>query len=140
MAYAAIQDLVDRFGATELIRLTTPADQDMDGIVQIVAETALESASAMMDTYIGRRYRVPMDLPPPVVTDLCCDIARFRLSTGDQKTCPDEVRARHKDAMAWLGDVSRGTVVLELDEVETSEESYAMAQTRDDQPFGRGGF
>lgn len=140
MAYATVDDLVKRFGSTELIRLTTPSDQDMDGIVRAVADTALDSASAIMDSYIGRRYRVPMDLPPTAVTDICCDITRFRLSSGDGKTCSEEVRARHKDAMQWLRDVSVGTVVLELDQVATSDESYAMASTREDAPFGRGGF
>lgn len=140
MAYATIEDLVKRFGSTELIRLTTPEDQPIDGIVRDVAEIALDSASALMDGYIGRRYEVPMDLPPPVVTDKCCDLARFSLSTGDQKTCSEEVRARQKDAMTWLTDISVGRVVLSLKEVEAGDESHAMVQTRDNAPFGRGGF
>ena len=140
MAYATVHDMVARFGSTELIRLTTPSDQEMDGIVTEVADVALTSASALMDSYIGRRYLTPMDLPPPIVTDICCDIARFRLSTGDQKTTSEEVRQRHKDAMAWLNDVSLGKVVLELSEVQTGDESYAMASTREGAPFGQGGY
>ena len=140
MAYATVQDMVTRFGANELIRLTTPADQALDGIVTAVADTALNSASVMMDSFIGRRYKTPMDLPPPVVTDMCCDIARFRLSTGDQKTPSEEVRARHKDAMSWLESVSKGLVVLELDEVAPGDESYAEVQTREAAPFGGNGW
>ena len=30
MAYATVDDLVKRFGSTELIRLTTPADQEIE--------------------------------------------------------------------------------------------------------------
>ena len=139
MAYATIDDMVRRCGTVEMIRLTTPSDREMDGIVCETAETALASVSAIMDSYIGRRYRTPMDVAPTVVTDLCCDMARFRLSTGDQKTCSEEVRARHKDAMAWLSDVSLGKVVLELDEVATGDESYAQTSDRGfrDAPFGR---
>lgn len=140
MAYATVDDMVQRFGATEMTRLTTPSDREMDGIVADVAETALTSASGMMDSYIGRRYRVPMDVAPAAAIDVCCDIARFRLSTGDQKTCPEEVRTRHKDAMQWLSDISRGLVVLELDEVTTGDESYAQVSTREHAPFGRGRF
>ena len=55
MAYAAIQDLIDRFGATELIRLTTPSDQDMDGIVQTVAETALEIVNNALKLAISKQ-------------------------------------------------------------------------------------
>jgi phage gp36-like protein len=139
MAYATVTDMINRFGATEMVRLTTPSDQEMDGVVATVAATALNSAGAIMDSYIGRRYRVPMDVSPPVVTDICCDIARFKLSTGDQKTCSEEVRVRHKDAMDWLRDVSLGKVVLELDEVATGDESYAQVSTGRDAMFG-GGF
>jgi phage gp36-like protein len=138
MAYATVNDMINRFGATEMVRLTTPSDQEMDGVVATVAETALNSAGAIMDSYIGRRYRVPMDVPPAVVTDTCCDIARFKLSSGDQKTCSEEVRVRHKDAMDWLRDVSVGKVVLELDEVAAGDESHAQVSTG--RPPMYGGF
>ena len=136
MAYATLTDMTDRFGSAELIRLTTPSGEDLDGIVTRVAETALSSASVFMDGYIGRRYRVPMDIPPPVVTDLCCDIARYKLSTGDQKTCAEEVRTRYQDATRWLDNVSVGKVVLELAEIESGSESYAQVQIGRCQAFG----
>lgn len=140
MAYATVNDLVLRFGATEIIRLTTPSDQELDGIVPAVATTALESASAFMDGYIGRRYQVPMEIPPPAITDNCCDIARFKLSTGDQKTCSEEVRMRHTDALRWLQDISLGKVVLDLAEVTEGDESYAQVSVGREEHFGRGGF
>jgi phage gp36-like protein len=81
----------------------------------------------MIDSYVARRYRVPMDVPPAIITAKCCDMARFGLSTGDMKTPSEEVRARHRDAMDWLRDVSKGAVVLELDEVSTATDQ-ATAQ------------
>lgn len=140
MAYATVTDMIERFGATEMIRLTTPSDQDLDGVVSSVANTALNSASAFMDGYVGRRYQVPMDIPPPVIVDHCCDIARFKLSTGDQKTCSEEVRVRHTDAIRWLEKVSLGQVVLELDEVTTGDESYAQVSEGRDTHYGRDGW
>lgn len=140
MPYATVDDMVRRFGATELIRLTTPADQEMNGIVQTVATTALETATAVMESYIRRRYRTPLDVPPPEVVSKCCDLARFELSTGDGKTCSEEVRMRAKDATGWLSDISVGKVVLDLEEVTPGNESYAQASTRDFAPYGRGVF
>lgn len=140
MAYATVQDMVKRFGVVEMTRLTTPSDQDMDGIVATVADTALESASAIMDSYIRRRYATPLDLPPTEITDACCDVARFRLSTGDQKSTSEEVRQRHKDAMQWLADIARGVVTLDLDEVSAGDESFAQVSIRAGTPYGGGVF
>src|SRR5882724_8286908 len=111
MAYATVDDMVLRFGAIDMIRLTTPADQELDGIVRAVAETAFETASAIMDSYIRKRYRTPLDMAPPEVVAKCCDLARFELSTGDQKSPSEEVRSRRNDAIQWLRDIADGRVV-----------------------------
>jgi phage gp36-like protein len=144
MPYATVDDMVRRFGSTEMIRLTTPSDQEMDGIVQTVALTALETASARIDSYVRRRYRTPLDVPPPEIVAVCCDLARYELGTGDGKTTSEEVRLRAKDATAWLQDISVGKVVLDLEEVAIGNESYSQVQVRDGgdclPPFGRGAF
>lgn len=139
MAYATVQDLIDRYGQTEIVRLTTPADQDLDGVVQPVAEAALADASAEIDGYVGRRYRVPIDVPPPIVVAKCCAIARYKLSTGEQKSPTEEMRRQYEDGIAWARDVSLGKFVLELDEVAIGDESYAQMSER--RPvFGAGPF
>jgi len=138
MAYATVQDLIDRFGQTELVRLTTPADQDLDGIVMPVAEAKLDDATAVIDSYVGRRYQVPMSVAPQVIVRACCILARYDLATGEQREPTEQMRLQRQETMAWLRDVSIGTVVLDLDEVAPGDESYAMASTRD-AVYGSGG-
>ena len=140
MPYASIDDMIARFGSEELTQISTPAGQDQDGIVADVVLAAITDASAMMDGYIGRRYRVPMDVPPPIVTALCCDMARYRLSTGGSRTPGETMRAGYKDAVAWLTDVSVGKVVLELDEVTAGDESYAQMAPPRHATFGGCGY
>ncbi len=125
MAYATVTDMIARFGAEELIRISTPAGQDMDGVVGHVVDAALEDATALMDSYIRRRYQTPLDVPPPEVTAACCNIARFNLATGDGKTCSDEVKARNDRAERWLRDIAKGDVRLDLDEVAPTTEETA---------------
>ena len=140
MAYATVEDLIQRFGQQELIRLTTPADEPLGGIVVANAELALIEASAKMDSYIRKRYRTPMDVAPPEIAHFCCDIARYDLSTGEQKTPSEETRTRFKDAMDWLRDIANGKVTLELDEVSTgTPESGAMVSDRSDRAPEPGG-
>ena len=139
MAYATVRDLITRYGEAELVRLTTPQGQDMDGIVDAVAQAALDDATAMVDSYMARRYRTPMDIAPPIVIKVCCDIARFDLSTGDGKVCGEEVRTRHTDALKWLKDVSLGTVVIEAEQTspDTAESGAMVTVGRGDSFGGR---
>jgi phage gp36-like protein len=125
MAYATVTDMISRFGTEELIRISTPAGQDMDGVVRQVVDAALEDASALMDSYIRRRYQTPLDVPPPEVTACCCNMARFNLATGDGKTCSDEIKARNDRAERWLRDIAKGDVRLDLQEVAPTTEETA---------------
>jgi len=138
MAYATVRDMIERFGQTELVRLTTPADQDMDGIVMAVAEAKLDDASALIDSFIAKRYRVPMDVPPRVIVRAACILARYDLATGEQREPTEQMRLQRQETITWLRDIANGNVVLELDEVAPGVESYAQASTR--RPvYGRGG-
>lgn len=130
MAYAAVQDLIDRYGQQEMIRLTTPADQEMDGVNGQVAQVALDDASAEIDVYVGKRYRVPMDVAPGIIVAKCCAMARYRLASGEQKNPTEQMRTDYADAMAFLRDIAAGKAVLELDEVASSDEGYAQASDR----------
>ncbi len=130
MAYATPQDLVQRFGEQEIVRLTTPGGQDLDGVVTDTAEAALEDASATIDSYVRKRYRTPIDVELPEIRRVCLDLTRYDLSTGDGKQPSEETRERYKAAMDWLRDVASGKAVLELDEVAAGDESYAQVTTR----------
>ncbi len=142
MAYATTADLIRRFGQQELVRLTTPAGEDMDGVVVATAEAALEDASAVMDSYLRTQVGTPIDLPPREVSLFCGDIARHILSTGDGKTPGEEVQKRYDDAMRWLRDVASGKVKLDAAETTAGNESFAEVRERDTSaaPFGQGGY
>ena len=130
MAYATVDDMVARFGPQEMIRLSTPAGQDLDGIVTEAVLQRLEDASSFADSYLRLRYQTPIEVAPQEVVRVVCDIARFDLSTGDGKTSSDEIRARNAAAIAWCRDVAAGKVRLALDQVDEGLESYARETAR----------
>lgn len=130
MAYASIQDLIERFGETEMIRLTTPPDQDMDTVQTAPAERALADASAVIDGYLRRRYQVPLDLVPAEIGRACCMLARFDLCLGGNREPSEQVVSARKDTVEWLTKISVGTVLLPLAEVKPGAQSFAQVQTR----------
>jgi len=107
MPYATLQDLETRYGADEINQLT---DRDNDGNNDPdVVDSALNSASSEMDSYLGVRYSTPIATVSDNLNRVCCDIARFLLH-DDAAT--DEVEARYNRAIKWLQAIASGKAVL----------------------------
>lgn len=142
MAYASVQDMVDRFGQTEMIRLTTPDGQEMVSYDGDAITRALEEASAQIDTYLRKRYAVPLAAAPYEIRRAACAMARYDLSHGEGREPGEQVRLARKEVMDWLGRIADGELLLDLDEVKSGEDSYAQASTRcgvfGGDPFGGG--
>jgi phage gp36-like protein len=125
MAYATQEDMIARFGAVEMVQISTPAGEDMDGVATDVVRQAIADASAEADSYLRMKYATPLDVAPNEITLRICHMARYELSTGNGKVASDDVRARRKDAIEWLHDIAAGRVKLDLLEVSDADETTA---------------
>jgi phage gp36-like protein len=106
MGYCTQQNLIDRFGETEIIQ---HADRDQDGAIDTaVVDGAIADAAAEIDGRLSALFALPVPAPAELVFR-ACDIARYRLF-DDGAT--DEVRRRYDDAVAWLKDVAAGRVAI----------------------------
>ncbi len=112
MPYATEQDLIARYGKAAVI---IASDRDGDGQSDAgVIDTALADASALIDTYVGARYALPLDSVPLSLKRCCVDIAMYQMS-ADAATATEEQRHRHSDAMKHLKAIANGTASLGLD-------------------------
>lgn len=124
MQYATLADLVARFGERELVQLTDP---DLQAVQGPKAERALADAQAFADAFVGRVYALPLagcarpapvpgnpqavDLvPPPQLTRVVCDVARYYLY--DALAPEHEVYLRYKAAERELQQLADGRAVL----------------------------
>ena len=119
--YAQVTDMQMRFGQEELEQL---APSDTGAVDQGKVESALNDASAEMDTYLGSVYSLPLADPNSYLKTICCDITRFRLWDD---AVSEEVRKRYEDAIAWLKKVVKGDVSLGIENQE--EVFYATTST-----------
>lgn len=136
MAYATVAEMVLKFGETEISRASTPDETPVAGVVSTPVNSALESASAMIDGYLRKRYLVPLSVAPTEVKDACLTLARYTLLTGGGRHASDQVIADKKDVLAWLDRIALGRVLLDLQEVAVGEESFALEHHREP-VFGR---
>lgn len=114
MPYATQSDIVELYGINALV----VADRDGDGEPDSDAVArALALSSGEMDTYIGRRYSLPLPLltlsSAAHLTQLCVDIAVYRLALS-QDVATTEHRVRYDDAISVLTKVADGRVSLTL--------------------------
>lgn len=113
MTYATLQDLIERFGETELIQLTDRVNRPVTTIDPVVVERALSDAQAEIDSYIGKVAKLPVAKVPPILTKRAADMARYFLF-GSKAEKDGEVERGYKEALAWLRDVSKGVVQMDF--------------------------
>lgn len=121
MDYATQADMVSRFGELEMLQLT---DRDRLGVIDsTVLAQALADATAYADGFLGRVYQLPLRgcaqpavagvvtyLPPPVLTRVVCDLARYYLFTNADKD--HEAVRRYKAATTELIGIASGETQL----------------------------
>ena len=110
MPYATLQNLIDRFGEDEIVRLSDRAGTgDID---QTVVAGKLSDADAEIDGYLAGRYALPLPVVPEALRRVACDVARYHLY-DDRST--EQVTKRYDDAIKFLKMVSKGDVQLGVD-------------------------
>lgn len=112
MTYASQQDLIDRFGTDKLAQLTDKVNRPATVIDAVTTGKALEDASALIDSYVGKRFDLPLSAVPDILVRFCADIALYYLY-GSKAEDDGPVERKYKEALAWLKDVSRGLVQLD---------------------------
>jgi phage gp36-like protein len=112
--YATEDDLRAKWGSAQVDLLA------YDDASQSVSETrivsALANASATIDTYLGRRYALPVNPQPDaaaLLTDLCTDLAASKLAVTPG-TRNDIIVDAEKRGLAFLRDIADGKAALNL--------------------------
>lgn len=136
MSYATQQDLVDRFGATEIIQRTDRLHRPPTTIDPVVVERALDDATALIDGYLKALYALPLSAVPPVLVKVCADIARYNL-WGEAVNKDGPVAMAYRDALAWLRDVATGKVQLDADGVSPAASASGARMSASEPDFTR---
>ena len=130
--YSSVADMTARFGVVEMIRLTTPSGTPLLGAPDPVMITrALTEASAIVDSYLRRRYETPVTAVVPEITRAAAILARYDLMFGDERQPSEQATASRNEVIRWLESIRDGKTLLDLVAVPSSEESQAIVSTRE---------
>ena len=114
MAYASLTDLEQRLGSAVYVQLT---DDVGTGVPDAdVANEALNGAEGEVNSFLGRRYAVPVEAAgeaqlAAVLKSVTLDLAEYRLHAR-RPTMPEDVRRKREAAVRWLQLVAAGQAVL----------------------------
>lgn len=111
MSYAIKQDMISRYGLDNLVELTDRADPATGSIGDQILQAALDAADALINSYIGKRYQVPLAETPAVLRPHAEVIAYYTLHRGHY---PEQLRTEYEDSIGYLKQVSRGEAVLDV--------------------------
>lgn len=131
VAYATVRDMIDRFGEVEMIHLTAKTGEPAETVDVNAVTTTIGDVSAIVDTYLRKRYQVPLDIVIPEINLGVCKLVRYELSQGEQKTPAEQTKVARDEVITWLKDVAAGRVELDLTEVDPGTDSWAEASTRE---------
>ncbi len=111
MPYATQTDLEARLAPDLLAWL---ADDDSDGALDggPIAQ-ALEDASAVIDSYLGRRYQAPLDPAPAIVRRWCVDLAVEELFLRRRQAISSEHAEAAARAYQALEAIAAGRAALD---------------------------
>src|SRR3990170_3430285 len=114
MGYITNEDIEERVGSVAYIQL---ADDDGNGIADVgVVDEARLGAEGEVNSYLGRRYSVPVSLTThpdlaDVLASFTLDLAEYRLRLR-RPPVPDDARRRRDQAIEWLTRVAEGRIEL----------------------------
>ncbi len=139
--YCTQQQLIDRFGESELIQLTDRKAPPRGAIDADVVTAAIEDASQVIDSYLSGRYSLPLAAVPAPLKRVACDIARYYLY---EDAVTEIVQARYDSAVKFLLALTKGDVNLgAADDTPAPQSSNEAQMESGGRTFGRdtsGGF
>lgn len=114
--YATVEDLVSRFGEVEMFRLSVA-----DGLLPPEGEPmptgrltqAIADAGRLIDSFLRRRYVVPVVPAPAELVRAACVLARYDLALGGDREPSEQMRLARKEVLTWLGQIGLGEASLE---------------------------
>ena len=131
--YATLQDMLDRFEASELLQLTDADGVDDARLADRVA-VQLADAKTVIDAHVAAKYQTGGDPVPPLLNRIACDLARFGLY---RDAPPEAVQSRHDQARADLKAIAKGVIKLDSGREEIAPRPGAVLVDRPPRLFGR---
>lgn len=128
MPYAIDTDLYNKYGQDHIGRITNP-DTTSTIPDSVKVDSALEQATAEIDSYLGSCYVTPVDPVPEALKFKTIDIAYYHLYVGCETN--EEAKNRYEKCLEWLDRLCCGDCTLDIGLVRKDSSAYVRVSTKD---------
>jgi len=123
--YCTLDDLKKRITEDELLRLTD--EHELGAIDQTIVDEAIEAAGIEIDSYLGKRFDLPLNPLPGVVANLAKSIAIFNLYGRSQEGPSDHWQKRYESSVALLSMIAAGDVSMGNEDPDASNDDVQLS-------------
>jgi len=108
--YCTLEDLKKKVSEDELLRLTD--EHELEAINQAIVDSAIEDAGVEIDSYLGKRFSLPLNPVPAIVPNLAKNIAIYNLYGLSLEGPSEHWESRYKNSVALLTKIAAGSISL----------------------------
>jgi phage gp36-like protein len=112
--YSTQADVQTAAGGAERLRQLSDVDRE-NAINVSVVSSAVTRADSIIDSYAKKRYAIPLDTVPQSIATMSAQLAVYLMKRDRGMLSQDDID-QHANDVAWLRDLSRGVVVLDLEQ------------------------
>ncbi|ENX58200.1 MULTISPECIES: gp436 family protein [Acinetobacter] len=109
--YVTAEAMIAKFGEREIIQLTDNEAPYQDVINYDKLNAAMNAANSEIDGSVMGRYKLPLQVVPPFLISLGCDLARYYACTRGVVE-NDPIKVRYEDGCKKLKAISKGEIGL----------------------------
>lgn len=112
--YCTLDDLLERHSEATLIDATTDGGIDDTQINSAKVNGVIEDTTALIDSYVQKRYDVPLSPIPKVINKIAVDITLYELFSdrGIDEDSEQDIIRKYKNAMRLLEKIAKGRVTI----------------------------
>lgn len=129
MNYCTLEDIRGHVPEARLVEITDDNNPNNTGKVNTaIVDKAIEESSATIDSYIGKRFRLPLPSVPSVLRSICIDLSIYNLYERVTETdVTDGMQLRYKNAIKQLERIAEGLNSIGISEEPIDDAGFAVS-------------
>ncbi len=125
MMYCTLENIRGHIPESRLIEITDDINPNPTGEVDVsVVDKMIVESSRLIDSYIGKRFKMPLPSVPDVLTMICVDLVIYNLyERVTEMNITEGMKLRYNNAIALLKRLAEGDADLGIEINDHIEES-----------------
>lgn len=135
MPYCTLDDILGGIDEEDVVSYTDDFDTGLVNMANV--DKAILGADALIDSFVARRYTVPVDPVTDMIRELAVDIAIYKICSR-RSQAPEERRQKYDDAVKYLEKIASGKAVLpEAASAPAGSSDHAVSVSSNTRVFSR---